>query len=125
MKKLVLMLAIAIGTTAVAQERKSDRKMISPEARMEKMTKELDLSPKQQKEVKALFAERKAINEERIERKKDERKKDMKARKAEMQRFDKDFKSILNEKQIAIYDAKKEKMKEHRKDKRAHRPSHK
>lgn len=120
MKKLVLMLAIAIGTTAVAQERKSDRKMISPEARMEKMTKELELSPKQQKEVKALFAERKAIKNERVERKKD-----MKARKAEMQRFDKDFKSILNEKQIAIYDAKKEKMKEHRKDKRAHRPSQK
>lgn len=67
MKKLILMIAIAVGTTAFAQERKMDKKPMTSEMKVEKMTRELNLTTEQQAKAKALFdakAEARKVNKE-------------------------------------------------------------
>jgi len=113
MKKLVLMMAIALGTTAVAQEKKIDRKMMSSEARVERMAKELDLTVDQQSKVKEIFdRKQEAFKAHKVDRKaeKSEKKEAFAKMKAEMVQFDKEIKSVLTPEQIKKYDAKREKM---------------
>lgn len=126
MKKLVLMLAIALGTTAVAQEKKMDRKMMSPEAKVEKMAKELDLTAEQQVKIKEIYAKKKeTMKAHKLDRRLDKKEVDQKVDKAKMkevfakrkedrEQFDKEIKSILTPEQIEKYDAKKKKMMEKR-----------
>ena len=59
MKKLALAAIAFIGLAVQAQERKMERQELTPEQRVElqvkKMTLDLDLNDKQQKDVKALL----------------------------------------------------------------------
>lgn len=113
MKKLVLMMAIALGTTVVAQEKKTDRKMMSSEVRVERMTKELDLTVDQQSKVKDIFDRKKEVfKAHKVDRKADKavKKEAFAKMKTEMAQFDKEIKSVLTPDQIKKYDAKREKM---------------
>src|SRR5690554_5513710 len=111
MKKLILMIAIAVGTTAFAQERKMDKKPMTSEMKVEKMTRELNLTTEQQAKAKALFdakAEARKVNKEVS-------KEAFAEKKASRENFDKEFRSILTDEQVQKYDAKKEQMKQFRK----------
>lgn len=112
MKKLILMIAIAVGTTAFAQERKMDKKPMTSEMKVEKMTRELNLTTEQQAKAKALFdakAEARKVNKENKEA--------FAEKKIARENFDKEFRSILTNEQIQKYDAKKEQMKQERGEK--------
>ncbi|HLW42346.1 MAG TPA: hypothetical protein VKY82_08265 [Flavobacterium sp.] len=113
MKKLILMIAIAVGTTAFAQERKMDKKPMTSEMKVEKMTRELNLTTEQQAKAKALFdakAEARKVNKEVS-------KEAFAEKKASRENFDKEFRSILTDEQVQKYDAKKEQMKQKRGEK--------
>lgn len=61
MKKLILAIALVATTLTFAQDRKQGREKLTPEQQTElqvkKMTLELDLDAKQQKEIKAILLE--------------------------------------------------------------------
>lgn len=67
MKKLILVTALALSTLTFAQEKRSEKDRLTPEQRTElqvkKMTLDLDLNTKQQKEVKSILLD-KAKNRE-------------------------------------------------------------
>lgn len=67
MKKLILVTALALSTLTFAQEKRVDQERLTPEQRTElqlkKMTLDLDLNNKQQKEVKSILLD-KAKNRE-------------------------------------------------------------
>src|SRR5690554_3296182 len=120
MKKLVVMMTLVIGTTAFAQEKKTDRKRMSPAVKMEKLTKELDLTADQQAKLSDVFDRKKeTLKARKTDRKVDrESRKAMFAeRKAERAEFDNEVRSILTDAQVEKYDAKKAKMKEMRQEK--------
>lgn len=104
MKKLVLMIAMVVGTTAFAQERKMEKRAISSEDRVEKLTKELDLTEEQQEQIKVLYEKkREARQKEKAER--------MEIKRIKSQEFDDELKSILTPEQAEKLEAKREKMK--------------
>ncbi|SRR5690606_5451493 len=94
MKKLVLMIALVVGVTAFAQERRMEKRQMSVESKVEKMTVELDLTAEQQAKVKEIYA------------KKAETKKTQ-AHRAGDDTFDKELRAILTPEQIKKWEAKK------------------
>lgn len=110
MKKLVLMIALVVGATTFAQERKMERKGMSSENRIEKLTKDLDLTDEQQAKAEAIFAKK-------AEAKKAERAEAMGVRKAENQAFEEEFRAILTPEQAKKYEAKKAEMKKEKGEK--------
>lgn len=110
MKKLVLMIALFVGATTFAQERKMERREMSSENKVEKLTKELDLTTEQQAKAKEIFAKK-------AETKKAERAEAMEVRKADNDAFDREFRAILTPEQAKKYDAKKAEMKSEKAEK--------
>ncbi|MBY0487122.1 MAG: hypothetical protein K2P85_08075, partial [Flavobacteriaceae bacterium] len=101
MKKLFLVALLVVGLTTFAQEKRGDRReQLTPEQRVDfqvkKLTKDLSLDEKQEKEVRVLVAkevekreakraEMKAKKAEMIEKAKPS-KEELEARRAEMQK---------------------------------------
>ena len=110
MKKLVLMIALVVGATTFAQERKMERRDMSSENKVEKLTKELDLTTEQQAKAKEILAKK-------AETKKAERAEAMEVRKADNDAFDREFRAILTPEQAKKYDAKKTEMKSEKTEK--------
>lgn len=103
-------MALVVGATTFAQERKMERKGMSPENRVEKLTKELDLTTEQQAKAKELFAKK-------AETKKAERAEAIAAKKADNEAFDKEFRAMLTPEQTKKYDAKKAEIKKEKGEK--------
>lgn len=101
MKKLILMIALMAGIATFAQDKKIEKRTLSKDSRITEMTKELDLTKEQQEKVKVLFEQQKM-----------DRKESLIAKKANQERFQTEFRSILTAEQAKKLDAKKEKMKE-------------
>ena len=131
MKKVVLMAILAIGMVAFAQEGKRDfkRERFTPEQRIElrvkQMTLDLDLSDKQQVEIKKLLTEHETTRKNKMEEMKkmkkegarptaDERFEMQKNRLDEQIDFKNRMKKILNKEQMdkweTIQKDRKEKM---------------
>jgi len=94
MKKLVLMIALVVGVTTFAQDRRMDKKQMSVETKVEKMTVELDLTADQQAKVKEIYAKKAET-------------KTTQTHKAGDDAFDKELRAILTPEQIRKWDAKK------------------
>lgn len=129
MKKLALAVIAFIGLTVQAQERKMERQELTPEQRVElqvkKMTLDLDLNDKQQKDVKALLtAQHKKMEEAKAKHQaaKNENKKPtseeryaMKSKMLDEQiTFKADMKKILTEKQMEKWEEQKADRRENR-----------
>lgn len=129
MKKLALAAIAFIGLAVQAQERKMERQELTPEQRVElqvkKMTLDLDLNDKQQKDVKALLtAQHKKMEEAKAKRQatKTENKKPtseeryaMKSKMLDEQiAFKADMKKILTEKQMEKWEEQKAERRENR-----------
>jgi type IV secretory pathway VirB10-like protein len=129
MKKIVLMMLLAVSFTTFAQEKMAEKnhdhkEQMSPENRLKKMTKELNLTPTQQTQIKELLIERqaqhKAIKEKRHEIKdlkekgedvKQMRQENRAQAEAEFKVMDEKMKTILDKDQYAKWAAKVESMK--------------
>jgi protein CpxP len=108
MKKLVMMIAFVVGTTAFAQERKMDkREHQSTQAKVEKMTKELELTPEQQKKLTVLFDSKKVEMQKQREAAKLERAEKREALSSKNEDMDKEIKEILTPEQIKRWEATK------------------
>lgn len=129
MKKVVLMAILAIGMVAFAQEEKKDfkRERFTPEQRTElrvkQMTLDLDLSDKQQVEIKKLLTEREATRKNKMEEMKkmkeegvkptaDERFEMQKNRLDEQIDFKNKMKKILSKEQMDKWEAVRKDRKE-------------
>ena len=70
MKKLILAIALVMTTLTFAQDRKQGREKLTPEQQTElqvkKMTLELDLDEKQQKEIKTILVEQSKKRETKL-----------------------------------------------------------
>ena len=117
MKKLIIAAVLMIGMTSFAQERTPGEKghkteRLSPEQRNEKhlkkLTSELNLNEKQQKEIGAILAEQSSKREENKEE-----------RKAQMQANGAKIKAVLTPEQTKKWEEMKAKKKEELKEKRA------
>lgn len=125
MKKLFVVALLVVGLTTFAQEKgkRGDFKEMTPEKRTEmqvkKMTKDLDLNEKQQKEVKELLNAQKEDRAEMIEKRKEIKEtaeKATKEQRAEMkakmdkkkEAIDAKMKSILTDDQYKKWEANKE-----------------
>lgn len=118
MKKLVLMIAFVVGTTAFAQERKMDKKEnLTTQARVEKMTKELDLTPEQQKKLTVLFDSKKVEMQKQKEAAKLERAEKREALTSRNDEMEKEIKSILTPEQAKKWEATKQERMEKRANK--------
>lgn len=100
MKKLIVMIALVVGATTFAQERKMEKKAMHAQEKVEKLTKELDLTQEQQEKVRALF-DKKNKDQKEI------RAEEMAVKKAENTEFDKEIRAILTPEQTKKWDAKK------------------
>lgn len=127
MKKLIIAAVLMIGMTSFAQEkpvREGFQKMekLTPEQRNEKhlkkLTSELNLNEKQQKEVGAILAEQSAKREVKLEERKKLTDAQRQERKAEMQASDAKIKAVLTPEQTTKWEELKAKKKEEFKDKR-------
>lgn len=129
MKKLALAVIAFIGLTLQAQDKKMERQELTPEQRVElqvkKMTLDLDLNDKQQKDVKALLtAQHKKMEDAKAKRQaaKAENKKPsseerfaMKSKMLDEQiAFKADMKKILTEKQMEKWEEQKADRQENR-----------
>ncbi|WP_339838523.1 DUF4890 domain-containing protein [uncultured Flavobacterium sp.] len=129
MKKLVVAALLVVGLTTFAQGKgkRGDFKEITPEQRTEmqikKMTTDLNLNEKQQKEVKELLNAQKEDRAEMIEKRKEIKEtaeKATKEQRAEMkakmdlkkEAIDKKMKTILTDEQYKKWEATKEDRKE-------------
>lgn len=119
--KWIAIVALFIGTSLSVNAQQGQKKhrhksdSAQMEKRMEKMTQELELTEKQQKEFEALFAEHKTEAKALREKHKPEREKqraEMDAVKAE---FEKDLAQILTPEQKVEFDALKKQRMEKRK----------
>jgi protein CpxP len=118
MKKLVLMIAFVVGTTAFAQERKMDKKEhLSTQAKVEKMTKELDLTPEQQKKLTTIFDNKKVEMQKQKEAAKLERTEKREALSSRNDGMEKEIKSILTPEQTKKWEATKQERMEKRANK--------
>lgn len=70
MKRVLLAILLVVGITTIAQERKMKDNDLTPEERVElqvkKMTLDLDLSAKQQNEIKTILLENAKLRETKI-----------------------------------------------------------
>lgn len=129
MKKLALAVIAIIGLTVQAQDKKMARQELTPEQRVElqvkKMTLDLDLNDKQQKEVKVLLtAQHKKMEEAKAKRKaaKAENRKPTSEERYAMKNkmldeqiaFKADMKKILTEKQMEKWEEQKADRQENR-----------
>ncbi len=114
MKKLILAAVLVVGMTAFAQGKGQRVNQVSPEQRIENLTKELDLSKDQQEKLKVLFEQKK----EEIAERHAERKQHIEKRQAEREDFDKQIRGVLTEKQLEKYEARKAERMEVRKENR-------
>lgn len=112
MKKLILAAVLVVGMTAFAQTKGQRTQRISSEERIEKLTKEFDLSKDQQDKLKVLFDQKK----EEIAERRAERNQKIEKREAERDEFDSQIRGILTEKQLEKYEARKQERMEVRKD---------
>ena len=111
MKKFALMALLSIGAIGFAQERMGGRERMTPEQRTEmrvqRLTKELSLNDKQQKEVKDLFALQAADMEKMRAENKDKKDANREAMKQKMtsqrEAQDAKMKSILTADQYKKY----------------------
>src|SRR5690606_38033583 len=118
MKKLVLMIAFVVGTTAFAQERKMDKKEhLSTQAKVEKMTKELDLTPEQQKKLTTIFDNKKVEMQKQKEAAKLERTEKREALSSRNDGMEKEITSILTPEQTKKWEATKQERMEKRANK--------
>lgn len=118
MKKLVMMIAFVVGTTAFAQERKMDKKEhLSTQAKVEKMTKELDLTPEQQKKLTTIFDNKKVEMQKQKEAAKLERTEKREALSSRNDGMEKEIKSILTPEQTKKWEATKQERMEKRANK--------
>ncbi|WP_339889536.1 DUF4890 domain-containing protein [uncultured Flavobacterium sp.] len=125
MKKLFVLVLLVVGLTTFAQEKgkRGEGKEMSPEQRTEmqvkKLTKDLDLNEKQQKEVKELLNTQKEDRSEMMEKRKEMKEtaeKATKEQRAEMkakmdkkkEAIDAKMKSILTDDQYKKWEATKE-----------------
>lgn len=118
MKKIVLMIAFVVGTTAFAQERKMNKKEhFSTEAKVEKMTKELDLTAEQQKKLTVLFDKQKTEMQKQKAAAKLERSEKREALSSKKEEMDKEIRSILTPEQLKKWEALKAEKSEKRHEK--------
>jgi len=127
MKKLIIAAVLMIGMTSFAQEKPAGEKghkmeRLTPEQRNEKhlkkLTSELSLNEKQQKEVGAILAEQSAKREAKHEERKKLTDAQRSERKAEMEANDAKIKAVLTPEQTKKWEEFKAKKKEEFKDKR-------
>lgn len=114
MKKLILAAMLVVGMTAFAQSRNQKAQRVSSEERIERLTKDYDLSKDQQAKLKVLFDQKK----EEVAAQRTERKQNLEKRRAERDEFDVQIREVLNEKQLEKYEARKAERTEVRKENR-------
>lgn len=109
MKKLVMMMALVVGATAFAQDKKADkREQFSAEERVEKMAKELDLNQEQKQKLTTLFEKQKEEAQKKREAIKAERAERRETLSSRNEAFDKEVRSILTPEQAKKWEAKKQ-----------------
>lgn len=127
MKKLIIATVLMIGMTSFAQEKPAGEKghkmeRLTPaqrnEKHLQKLTSELSLNEKQQKEVGTMLAEQSAKREAKHEERKKLTEAQRDERKAEMEANDAKIKAILTPEQTKKWEELKAKKKEEFKDKR-------
>lgn len=127
MKKLIIAAVLMIGMTSFAQEKPAGEKAhkmerLTPaqrnEKHLQKLTSELSLNEKQQKEVGTILAEQSAKREAKQEERKKLTDAQRNERKAEMEANDAKIKAILTPDQTKKWEELKAKKKEEFKDKR-------
>lgn len=127
MKKLIIAAVLMIGMTSFAQEKPAGEKghkmeRLTPaqrnEKHLQKLTSELSLNEKQQKEVGTMLAEQSAKREAKHEERKKLTEAQRDERKAEMEANDAKIKTILTPEQTKKWEELKAKKKEEFKDKR-------
>lgn len=116
MKKLIIAAVLMMGMTTFAQEKLSSQQR--NEKHLAKLTTELSLTEKQQKEVGAILAEQSAKREAKIENRKKLSEANREERKAEMQSNDAKIKAVLTPEQTKKWEELKAKKKEEFKEKR-------
>ncbi|MFA7445933.1 MAG: hypothetical protein WCY89_08300 [Flavobacteriaceae bacterium] len=117
MKKLVMMMALVVGVTAFAQDKKADkRERFSAEERVEKMAKELDLNQEQKQKLTALFEKQKEEAQKKRAAIKAERAERREALSSRSEAFDKEVKSILTPEQAKKWEAKKQERMKHKRE---------
>ena len=135
MRKVIFALALFIGVTATAQEKKErrgDGEKLSKEERIDrqvkKMTTDLSLNEKQAKEVRAIVTKEVEKREaKRAEAKETEakRREEMKAKMEEMKKeqaaVDAEMKKVLTDEQYAKWQKQREERKDNFKEKMAER----
>ncbi|QBZ96622.1 hypothetical protein [Flavobacterium sangjuense] len=132
MKKVIVAALLVVGITAFAQEkegRRAGREKLTSEQKVDyqvkKLTKDLDLSEKQAKDVKALVTKQVAKREAKkaeMQELKAKKREEMKAqREAEQAAVSADMKKILTAEQYAKWEKNREEKKESIKEKMAER----
>lgn len=114
MKKLILAAVLVVGMTAFAQGKGQRAHQVSPEQKIEKLTKELDLTQEQQAKLKVLFEQK----QEKVNAKRSEMKQNREKQVAEKDELDEQIRSILTDKQLEKYEARKAERMEMRKENR-------
>lgn len=133
MKRVFLAILLVVGITTIAQERKMKDNDLTPEERVElqvkKMTLDLDLSAKQQNEIKTILLENAKLRETKIaemKKRKESGEKPSKEERLKMEneRLDnqiemkKKMKAILSEEQMKKWEEKQERREEKMKSRR-------
>lgn len=139
MKKVFVLALLTVGMTVFAQGKRMKHNDLSAEEQTElqvkKMTLDLDLTEKQQKEIKTILMENAKIRETKsaeMKKRKESGEKLSKEERLKMQneRLDnqiemkKKFKSILSEEQMTKWEEKQEKREEKMKERKAKMMEH-
>ncbi len=129
MKKLIFAIALVLTTATFAQDKKQARERLTPEQQTElqvkKMTLDLDLDAKQQKEINAVLLDQARMRSEKMTLLKGKREKGEKLSAQERFEMKKDaldhqialkakMKKILNPEQFEKWEAKKEDLRDRR-----------
>lgn len=133
MKKVFLAILLVVGITTIAQERKMKDNDLTPEERVElqvkKMTLDLDLSAKQQNEIKTILLENAKLRETKIAEMKKRKESGEKLTKEERLKMENErldnqiemkqkMKTILTEEQMKKWEEKQERREEKMKSRR-------
>src|SRR5690554_5209249 len=103
MKNLVLTIAMVVGVTAFAQERRMEKRAMPVENKVKRLTQELDLTQEQQEKLKVLYEKKRETRQkERAER--------MDIKRSENQEFDNELRSILTPEQAKKFEMRREEM---------------
>lgn len=112
MKKLIVMIALVVGATTFAQDKRMERKAMSTDKKVEKLTQELDLNPEQQQKVKSLFEKKE--NKERTAKVDKATTEKASLKRATNPEFDREMRAILTPEQAKKWEAKKADKKKHK-----------